>query len=84
MPKAVGEADTGIKLDINDLLPRSTDDYFTYAGSLTTPPCSETVRWIVLKQPVQVSKNQIAAFRAVFPMNARPTMPLGARQLLSS
>jgi carbonic anhydrase len=83
MPKVVGEADTGIKLDIGDLLPK-VDDYFTYAGSLTTPPCSESVRWIVLKQPVQVSKNQIAAFRAIFPMNARPTMPIGARQLLSS
>jgi carbonic anhydrase len=84
LPKTVGEADTGIKLDINDLLPRGIDDYFTYAGSLTTPPCTESVRWIVLKQPVQVSKGQIASFRTVFPMNARPTMPIGARQLLSS
>jgi carbonic anhydrase len=84
MPKAVGEVDTGVTIELKDLLPRLTDDYHTYAGSLTTPPCSESVRWIVLEQPVQVSKAQIAAFRTVFPMNARPTMPLGARYLLSS
>jgi len=42
------------------------------------------VRWIVLQQPVQISKAQVATFKAVFPNNARPTAPLGARYLLSS
>jgi carbonic anhydrase len=84
MPKAQGEVDTGVSIELKDLLPRAIDDYFTYSGSLTTPPCTESVRWVVLKQPLQVSKAQIATFRAVFPMNARPTMPLGARYLLSS
>src|SRR6266568_170428 len=84
LPKAPGEVDTGVSIEMKDLLPRGTDDYFTYSGSLTTPPCTESVRWVVLKQPLQMSKAQIATFRAVFPMNARPTMPLGARYLLSS
>jgi carbonic anhydrase len=84
IPKAAGEVDTGVTIELKDLLPRATNDYFTYAGSLTTPPCSESVRWIVLQQPAQASRAQIAAFRAIFPMNARPTMPLGARHLLSS
>jgi carbonic anhydrase len=84
LPKAQGEVDTGVTIEVKDLLPRATDDYFTYSGSLTTPPCTESVRWVVLKQPLQISKAQIASFRTVFPMNARPTMPLGARYLLSS
>jgi carbonic anhydrase len=84
LPKAPGEVDTGVSIDLKDLLPRATDDYFTYSGSLTTPPCTESVRWVVLKQPLQISKAQIASFKSVFPMNARPTMPLGARYLLSS
>jgi carbonic anhydrase len=84
LSKTPGEVDTGVSIEMKDLLPRGTDDYFTYSGSLTTPPCTESVRWVVLKQPLQMSKSQIATFRAVFPNNARPTMPLGARYLLSS
>jgi carbonic anhydrase len=53
--------------------------YFKYVGSLTTPPCSEGVRWQVLKQPVEVSKDQIAAFRKLYSMNARPVQPLNER-----
>ncbi len=83
-PKSQGEAETGVTIAIQDLLPRNVDDYFTYSGSLTTPPCTESVRWVVLKRPVEVSKAQVAAFRAVFPNNARPTQPLGARLVLSS
>jgi carbonic anhydrase len=84
LPKNPGDVDTGVSIDLKDLLPRALDDYFTYSGSLTTPPCAETVRWIVLKQPIQLAKSQIAMFRSVFAMNARPTMPLGPRFLLSS
>jgi carbonic anhydrase len=84
LPRNEGEAETGVSIAVQDLLPRNFDDYFTYSGSLTTPPCTESVRWIVLKRPVEVSKAQIAAFRAVFPNNARPTQPLGARFVLTS
>jgi carbonic anhydrase len=84
LPKTIGEVDTGATIQLQDLLPRNIDDYFTYSGSLTTPPCTESVRWIVLKRPVDISKSQAAAFRAVFPLNARPVQPIGARLLLSS
>lgn len=41
------------------LLPENTEDYWTYAGSLTTPPLTEAVTWIVLKQPIEVSHDQV-------------------------
>lgn len=53
------------------LLPTSRN-YFTYMGSLTTPPCTEGVLWIVMKQPVQVSAEQIAIFSHMYSNNARP------------
>lgn len=53
--------------------------YYKFTGSLTTPPCSDGVRWQVLKQPVELSKDQIAAFRRVYPMNARPVQRLNGR-----
>jgi carbonic anhydrase len=60
------------------LLP-SDQRYFRFQGSLTTPPCSDGVSWQVLREPVEVSKAQIAAFRALYPMNARPVQPLNGR-----
>ncbi|GLK88824.1 carbonic anhydrase [Pseudomonas turukhanskensis] len=60
------------------LLP-SDRTYYRFMGSLTTPPCSDGVSWQVLRQPVEVSKEQIAAFRALYPMNARPVQPLNGR-----
>jgi carbonic anhydrase len=53
--------------------------YYKFAGSLTTPPCSDGVRWQVLKQPMELSPQQIAAFRTLYPMNARPVQPLNGR-----
>lgn len=55
---------------------------FRYAGSLTTPPCSEVVTWIAYRTPIQASRAQIAAFAELFPMNARPPQPLNRRFLL--
>jgi len=63
-----------------DLLPAARS-YYAFAGSLTTPPCSEGVRWQVLKQPVELSKEQLAAFRKLYPMNARPVQPLNGRKV---
>lgn len=65
-------------LDLAQLLP-TKQQYYSYQGSLTTPPCSEGVAWLVLKQPVTISKQQHAAFQALFPANARPTQPLNGR-----
>ena len=53
--------------------------YYTFQGSLTTPPCSEEVRWLVLKHPVKIAGKEITAFGKLYPMNARPTQPLNGR-----
>lgn len=58
--------------------------YFKFMGSLTTPPCSDGVRWQVLKQPVELSKQQIAAFQKLYKMNARPVQPLNGRVVEAS
>ncbi len=58
--------------------------YFKYTGSISTPPCTDGVRWHVLKQPVEISKNQIAAFHRLYKMNARPTQALNGRVVESS
>lgn len=63
-----------------DILP-AEHGYYKFMGSLTTPPCTEGVRWQVLEQPVEVSREQIAAFRKLYPMNARPVQPLNARTI---
>jgi len=55
--------------------------YYAYVGSLTTPPCTEEVKWQVLRQPIEISYKQLAAFKALFKMNARPTQPLNGRRV---
>jgi carbonic anhydrase len=70
-------------IDLNQLLPEQRG-YFTYMGSLTTPPCSEGVLWMVMKQPVPVSDYQIAVFSRLYPMNARPVQPANGRLIKES
>ena len=65
-------------IDLNTLLPAARN-YYTYMGSLTTPPCSEGVLWLVMKQPVQVSPDQINIFSRLYRNNARPIQPAGGR-----
>ncbi|MBW4647461.1 MAG: carbonic anhydrase [Kastovskya adunca ATA6-11-RM4] len=74
---------SGTQIDLAQMLPVERDS-FRYFGSLTTPPCSEIVRWIVLEQPVEVSTAQIEKFSKLFPLNARPIQPLNRRYLLRS
>ncbi|MGH6739238.1 MAG: carbonic anhydrase [Casimicrobiaceae bacterium] len=69
-----------VKINALDLLPRDKG-YYTYAGSLTTPPCSENVMWFVLKAPVQVSAEEIAHFGRTYPMNARPVQDINGRDI---
>ena len=64
-------------------LPTSRATY-RYEGSLTTPPCSEIVNWVVMENAVEVASADIAAFVKLFPNNARPIQPLSRRFLLRS
>ena len=57
----------------------STSASSPLTGSLTTPPCTEGVTWLVLKSPSQISKDQVAAFAKKYPHNARPVQPLNGR-----
>jgi carbonic anhydrase len=71
-----------VAVDAADLLPANRA-YYAFTGSLTTPPCSEEVRWQVLKTPVELSSSQLAAFRKLYRMNARPVQPLNGRKVLA-
>jgi carbonic anhydrase len=71
-----------VKVNVDELLPAERSSY-RFDGSLTTPPCTEGVKWVVLTQPAQLSAAQIAAFRAVIHDNNRPTQPLNGRKIAS-
>ena len=66
--------------DPRALLPEGGSS-FRYTGSLTTPPCSEVVSWVVMTESISVSQEQVDAFAALFPMNARPVQPLNQRSV---
>ena len=84
LPRTRGrEVLSSTSVTAKDFLPKETG-YFVFAGSLTTPPCTEGVRWIVLKSPVKVSKSDLAQFAARYPHNARPTQPMNGRKVLAS
>jgi carbonic anhydrase len=85
LPKTEGkeESVSGAEVNAAELLPKSLG-YYTFEGSLTTPPCSEGVTWFVLKMPVEVSADQLAAFVKLYPHNARPTQPSNGRAISAS
>ncbi|MEZ0309668.1 MAG: carbonic anhydrase [Ramlibacter sp.] len=81
LPKEKGkEVAANDSVDATTLLP-ADKGYYTFMGSLTTPPCSEEVRWFVLKAPVRIEAAQLAAFGKLYPMNARPAQPLNGRSI---
>uniref|UniRef100_A0A671P8Q2 protein-tyrosine-phosphatase n=1 Tax=Sinocyclocheilus anshuiensis TaxID=1608454 RepID=A0A671P8Q2_9TELE len=83
---------------LRDLLPSSLGSYYRYTGSLTTPPCSKVVEWIIFSRPVYLSYHQLEAFYSIFTTeqqdhvksvdylrnNHRPTQNLGSRQIFKS
>ncbi|MGB9243806.1 MAG: carbonic anhydrase family protein [Candidatus Acidiferrales bacterium] len=73
----------GVTINAADLLP-ADQNYYNFDGSLTTPPCSEGVKWFVMKTPVEMSAAQIAAFAKLYPMNARPIQPTNGREIKES
>jgi carbonic anhydrase len=83
MPGAVGEKmPLPAHLNVNGLLPKSRD-YYRYNGSLTTPPCSEGVLWMVMKEPATVSRDQVEKVASVLGFaNNRPLQPANARPIL--
>jgi carbonic anhydrase len=83
LPKKMGEL---IKLKTrftpNEVMP-TNNRYYRYSGSLTTPPCSEGIRWVIMKSPLQASSEQIAAISKVIgTANNRPIQPLNGRTVL--
>jgi len=67
-------------VEMNELLPND-QRYYQFMGSLTTPPCSEGVLWMVLKQPMTVSREQLRLFSQLFPNNARPVQSANSRTI---
>ena len=72
-----------VTLDLSEVLPADRA-YYTYMGSLTTPPCTEGVTWYVLKSPVGVSAEQIAIFSRLYPNNTRPIQASSSRLIKES
>ena len=80
-PEEEGEAETGETVDANALLPEGRATY-RYPGSLTTPPCSQGVKWNVLAEPIEMSAEQIETLFSIIGESNRPLQPLGDRVLL--
>jgi len=79
LPLEVGQdIVTNTPVDLSKLLPENRA-YYAYMGSLTTPPCTEDVLWLVMKQPVQISPEQVAIFSRLYRYNARPVQPGNGR-----
>ncbi len=76
-------APPGQTIDTSLLLPASKD-YYTFMGSLTQPPCTEDVLWMVLKQPQQVSSEQLSILHRLYRPNARPVQPAFGRIIKES
>lgn len=81
-PDGEGDAHaTELEVNLMALLPADRM-YFAYAGSLTTPPCSEGVRWNVLRTPISASPEQIAALREALGASSRHVQPILERTVL--
>ncbi|MFG6446981.1 carbonic anhydrase [Roseateles sp. BYS180W] len=79
LPLEKGQAQaTAQAVDLAQLLPQRRG-YYTYMGSLTTPPCTEGVLWLVMQEPVTVSLLQLDMIARLYPMNARPIQPTAGR-----
>jgi len=83
LPSGAGEKkDLAETINAADFLP-SARTFYHYAGSLTTPPCSEGVSWFVIEKPIQMSEAQIARFREIIKGNNRPVQPLNGRKVVA-
>ncbi|OAQ21602.1 carbonic anhydrase [Thermosulfurimonas dismutans] len=81
-PEHEGKKELKSLVNMQALLPENLD-YYRYSGSLTTPPCSEGVIWLFLKNPLQISEAQAEKFKKIMGFeNNRPVQPVNARKIL--
>ena len=73
----------GVSVNVGELVP-SQHGYYTYSGSLTTPPCTEGVTWYILKSASSLSEGQLATITKLYPHDNRPTQKLNDREVLES
>jgi carbonic anhydrase len=81
--KSEPAAVSGVTLNADTLLPQERT-YYRYNGSLTTPPCSEGVQWLLMNTPVQLADAQVSAFQQIFHENARPIQSINERTFLQT
>lgn len=78
LPYQEGKESLKERINLAELLPAG-EQTFRYPGSLTTPPCSEGVKWNILLAPIAISNEQLTAFRDIFENNSRPVQPTRKR-----
>ncbi|MER2999148.1 carbonic anhydrase [Pontibacter populi] len=77
------EVQTDVTLTLSDYIPPAQTHY-TYTGSLTTPPCTVGVDWVLYKEPIKASQAQLENFAKYYSNNARPVQPLNNRKILKT
>ncbi|MFB4164681.1 carbonic anhydrase [Alteribacillus sp. JSM 102045] len=85
LPETEGEDDITIDvpIDLQALLPEDQES-FHYNGSLTTPPCTEEVNWIIFEEPLEMLKEQMEDFQHIFPDNHRPVQERNDREIMKN
>jgi carbonic anhydrase len=83
LPRRSGETRHLEQVDLAALIPPN-HAYWRYTGSLTTPPCTEGVTWIVMESPLSLEPGDVDAFAQLFPDNSRPVQPRNARHVAAS
>ncbi len=74
------EVSLPLETNIGAILPENPQ-FYSYSGSLTTPPCTEGVKWIVLKEPITIAQQDVEKFVEIIGYSARPEQPVGDRQI---
>ncbi|MCP3028597.1 carbonic anhydrase [Halobacillus sp. A5] len=85
LPSEETEGDVNIEepVELRELLPEDQTS-FHYEGSLTTPPCTEEVKWMLFEEPIEMSEDQIQNFKSIYHENHRPEQPLEDREVIEN